>query len=709
MQTTTLEPARGYQLTASQVAYLKTRVDQYRDKKKKAAKDKVASSSARVLKEDYEQMTHQAMSLEMEKSLRKAVGQWLEQNALSSKGAPKRVWGMRWHARLVFQYCNTRAIVFLAKILAASPNPNIPDLRDLYEDPDLVIPPDQSIEDFLPDDAHSDDDSAPTTSPFAKYQTATSLLWGALDEAERADYAAKAKQWKEQGPPLEEKLRCAECYIRARCMEFSLALHNDMDARVFLLIGYRDEKKEPVAVSVEFNRELGACEESFSTAYPKETTTIEDLWRDWVSDQYGQEARGESSGGKLTKVRGRPLETLECDELGRPLLPPLYAKPRTPNLNAWLGDVFRSYFTRYYEIHVTGKALPEVVPPNSDRSSAPWAALAEFRDQCFDETCFDRELWPLFKDPAHMKVGPQLQYYNYFLSRQEDPSVEEVFRFKLVPVRTKNGYKLVSPSPRKPGSISPSPEPPKKRSAKGKEVDRSRRDAGFGSPSVRSQSPPRRFGGFSPHQSPVPSFAGFSPTPSHQPSPPPPPSPSSFGGFSPRQSPVPSFAGFSPTPSHQPSSSPPSPPSAFGGFSPRQSTGPLFAGFSPVPSPLPSSPSPPPAFLGFSPRQSPAPSFTGFSPTPSPGPLSQQGSHGPSTPSSSPVPRVDVNPPGKTPGSSRVPKNIGLGLQVLPNEVLNLPRTTRGAARKRAAEDELPQPPRRSRGRAGRGGRGGKG
>ncbi|EAU89885.2 hypothetical protein CC1G_07037 [Coprinopsis cinerea okayama7 len=691
------QPLRGYQLTASQVAYLRTRVDQYRDKKKKAAKEKVAASCARALKEDYEQMVHQSMSSEMEKSLRKAVAHWLDQNALSTKGAPKHIWGIRWHARLVFQHSNARAIMYLARVLASGPNPNIPNLRDLYEDPDLVIPPNETHTDLLPpesdeedDEADDDDDDGVPATPFTKYQTATTLLWGALTEAERAQYTTKAEEWRMQGPPLEEKLRCADRFIRGRCMDFAIALHNDMDARVWLMVGFRDLKKEPVALKVEFNKELGGCKEAFSSVYADETDDLVEMWRDWVSEVYGEEARGETEKGKVSRVRGRPLVTLECDEHGRPLLPPLSAQPPRVNLNTWLGDIFRSYFTRYYVIHVTGKALPEEVPPNSGRLSAPWSALKEHNELCFDEECLDKDLWGLFKDPAHMKVGPQMMYYKHLFARQEDPSVDEVFRFKLAPVRSPKGahasndmtgYDFVPPHAREEGTALQGlvkQNKSNKKRAKGKRVDRGPfvDGAAFEGFSPDRPSSPGGFEGFSPppQSSPL-GFRGFSPAPS-------PSSSTFFGGFSPPDSPhtVQSlFGGFSPPPSSPRHSN-------FSGFSPPpQSPNRSFTFSPPPPTPnqfrRPSSTRPPsPARFAFSPpptsTRSPTPDSTfAFSPPPASGD-EQLGDDLPSTPAS--ARSISRNrPPGKTPGSSRVPKNIGSGLEALPDDVLKLPRTTR--------------------------------
>jgi hypothetical protein len=136
------------------------------------------------------------------------VIEWFRLNIEPPKKGKSRKWGVKWHARLVFQYERPNTINSVAKRLAADESLSQLELRELLdEDDDIIVPGEEA---FLPSQFDDDESGPPPTSAteasrkvFAKYQAATTLLWNELTEEERERYIADADVYRAQGVPKE--------------------------------------------------------------------------------------------------------------------------------------------------------------------------------------------------------------------------------------------------------------------------------------------------------------------------------------------------------------------------------------------------------------------------------------------------------------------------------------------------------------------------
>ncbi|KAG2023694.1 hypothetical protein CC2G_001321 [Coprinopsis cinerea AmutBmut pab1-1] len=401
----------------SQVAYLQGKLTGYRSKKNADRRRKFVSEVVSTLKQDYTDLTNQAMSRRQEKRLREVVERWFERYVSGSCVFHKKPWAVRWYARLVLQYDRTHTIMYIAKILALGKPEQLPDLRQLYDDEELVLPQeDAQVEEYVPDanedkvdeeEEEDNDDSRGKGSStrqarekgggvFSWYQRATMRLWNVLTQKEHDMYDRKAQEWRVQGPPLEERRRVAEKYLRSQCRDFALACFNDMNAHLFLLLGF--EKMDGTAVSVEadFNSSLGACDQDFIRAH---------------------ETRSRSSRWSVMRM-----------------------------FNQWMGEVLRSYFTRYIVIAHGKKLPPCTIPPEFPlRESVPWTCMKKMSvlRQCIKEEYLPDDLAEEWGDPGKMRVHVQKAYHSFFYSRQQDDTIETKFKFDFIPRRLVKGYEFV--------------------------------------------------------------------------------------------------------------------------------------------------------------------------------------------------------------------------------------------------------------------------
>ncbi|EAU88968.2 hypothetical protein CC1G_10664 [Coprinopsis cinerea okayama7 len=487
-----------FTLTRSQMAFLKDRMQAYRNKKP-SARPAYARKVAGELKEDLEEITEGPLSQERQKALRKAVARWFVVNFKYEKGPHKRPWGIRWHTRLVFQYERSRAILYVAKMLAE--NKPLPNLRTLLDKEESIIPPDAVAPDqegYLPDDNEGeeddedegndqdeagaedyqeeeleeepeeddsrdiDEDSRPVPptppvenapKPFYKYQPATSLLMKTLTAEETAYYERKAAVWRQKGPPREEQRRVAQRFLSSRLYDFVISGFNDMNARFFILYSYEKPDGTRLALPFDYNKELGGCEESFMEEFEELVAEAHTAWGNWAGGVYAAQKDSDSNrtvqkaSSKVSKSRTKPLMTMELYGDGTPILPPLAARPYGITPQIWLAAVFRSFFTRHLILAKSTVPMPEVDPLDRARPELNWGALAQNFSECIRKDIIDPVVFEKgFKDPLHMSTQDLHTLHKILYSRQQDDSVDIDFRFEKYPVRLQGGRYKYEPS-----------------------------------------------------------------------------------------------------------------------------------------------------------------------------------------------------------------------------------------------------------------------
>ncbi|EAU83219.2 hypothetical protein CC1G_11680 [Coprinopsis cinerea okayama7 len=465
------DEASPYALKISQVALLKSKLDTYRDLKGKARK-RFAHKLAQILRNEIQDLSGTAMPQAKHEALKRAVTEWFKQNVQRIRGNGKRMWGIRWHGRLVFQYERTRAILHIARLLVD--NAPLPDLRGLIDQEERILPSETKEFQWIPDDDEEEDEEgagnldvleeeeeeveeeeeegegstsrdgklgvskkpskAPMPKAFHKYQTATTLLWETLTDDERHYYHTTAEKWRSQGPPLAEQRRAAERFISSRCLDFATALLNDMNARVYMLVGYEDTKGDAYGIQYDFTKELRGGE-AFKKVYKKELqeSGILDYWGDYVGNLYNRDVVNQE--GPTTKARrshSKPLVPLPVDKWGVPSLPPLSQMPKGEQTSVWLCDVLRSFFTRHYARG--SQPLPSRVGPHS-YSRVPWKAIRTNIRRCIDQEYLPDDLAEIWNDPSQLDLDKRLKLYSFYLARQNDPTVDIVFEFSHLPSR----------------------------------------------------------------------------------------------------------------------------------------------------------------------------------------------------------------------------------------------------------------------------------
>ncbi|KAG2003781.1 hypothetical protein CC2G_004359 [Coprinopsis cinerea AmutBmut pab1-1] len=433
-------------LRSTEVAYLGTKLEDYRDAKGKTAKAAVVDQCFKTLRGEREAMKGEPMSRQAAAELKAAIEEFIQRHLHTVRGPQRKPWGIRWTTRLVFQYHHTQTIMYLAKLLVN--RKPIPDLHALLRSPETIIPSGAFDLDYMP--AEDDEDweelesvegPQKTARPFNKYQTATTKLWEVTTTAEKAHYENICSEWLSQGPPLLERRRVAERLLRSRCLDFVVALLNDMNARVFMFIGYEKPDGTRIGADVDLNKELGGCDESFSQAYSSQVKSLLTDWCNWVGNVFDNQEGGENHGSSAKAVfsKYKQLESMDLYVDGTPILPPFSSKRRGIEPAVWRASILRSFFTRHFVIAKGDDPLPESVPLDFVRPRVPWTALKEHVSTCISTEYLPKTLWKGFNDPCKMSAANLKKLYDHLYARQQDPDVYHDFCFDKIPVRCYEG------------------------------------------------------------------------------------------------------------------------------------------------------------------------------------------------------------------------------------------------------------------------------
>ncbi|KAH6901081.1 hypothetical protein BKA70DRAFT_1085339, partial [Coprinopsis sp. MPI-PUGE-AT-0042] len=426
-----------YKLTVSQTAYLREHSGEYNDATKKAEKLDICKKVASHLISELQSLTKGKVSQATKTRLKSAVEEWFRRNSASQKVTKARKWGIKWHGRLVFQYERPNAINYISRLLAAEePLPDLSDFLGLAED-DIVIG--DSVLHPLPfDEDEIQRPSVTALAAFGKYQVATTTLWDALPEVEQERYHQEAEDFRKEGPPLATKQKMAKRFATQRCHEFAESMMQDLDSRVYILVGYRDDTGKPYAVECEFTADLGGGE-NFKTLYKKQLKEMEllDDWADYVGTAY----RGDDEGDAQRvahRTNRKPLADLPLNTYGEPQLPSIGSRPQGTQLKIWLTQIFRSFLTISYcecyliptsslSTYSPNLALAVGLPPGTYHS-VPFKRLKkDIRAFLSEEVLPDRFL-ECFDDPAFMSINDLTKLYEHVYERQqksdEDPAWE---------------------------------------------------------------------------------------------------------------------------------------------------------------------------------------------------------------------------------------------------------------------------------------------
>ncbi|EAU81324.1 hypothetical protein CC1G_07254 [Coprinopsis cinerea okayama7 len=426
-------PGNSYQFTASQVAYLKTRLPQYREGTSKRRDQLVSQSAKNIISELYA-ITGKKQSREKKKLITRAVKSWFRGRVDNSQvKAKKSVWGGRYYGQLVFKRERTRIVQYLADIISrGDPIPN--DLRRLIDHENEFLSG-QSRQDS--DDEHNEDVSRPqkqTREGFTKFQTAASMLWRKLTAREKQEYEDKANAWKEATPPPEQQRKAAEKFASKRLLQFSEGLLKEMNARLHILVAFENSKGKPVAFDFELSGgNAGARGQAFRDLYDaqlKEMGLLE-LWKDFAADVFLDplEQEEEARGRRMAK---KSLMNFKRNEFGEPIIPSIRDKPGTEKRSIWLTNFLRSYLTIHYNIT---RGDP------GGRTPVPWKRLGLNVRRFISPRFLPDHLAELLQEPSLMSSGDREKLYKFWRKRQNNPEVDNVFEFKRYWDRKSKTYK----------------------------------------------------------------------------------------------------------------------------------------------------------------------------------------------------------------------------------------------------------------------------
>ncbi|EAU82229.2 hypothetical protein CC1G_12616 [Coprinopsis cinerea okayama7 len=433
-------------LRATEVAYLGSKLEDYRDAKGKTGKAAILEQCLRTLKGEREVIKGEPMSRQAASDLKAAIEGYIQRNLHTVRGPQRRPWGIRWTTRLVFQYHHSQTIMYLAKLIVnQKPTPN---LRTLLESPETIIPAGSFDLDYIPseddvewEELESVEGQKKIVRPFDKYQTATTQLWEVTTTAERCHYEAICTEWLSQGPPLSERRKVAERLLRSRCLDFVVALLNDMNARVFMFIGYEKPDGTRIGADVDLNKELGGCDESFSQAYSSQVKSLLNDWCNWVGNVFDnqEDADPNAPATKAVFSKYKQLEPMDLYTDGTPILPAFSTKPRGIEPAVWRANQLRSFFTRHFVIAKGDDPLPESVPLDFVRPRVPWTALKEHVSRCISTEYLPKRLADVFHDPCKMSATNLRKVYDHLYARQQDPEIYHDFCFDQIPLRCYEG------------------------------------------------------------------------------------------------------------------------------------------------------------------------------------------------------------------------------------------------------------------------------
>ncbi|KAH6884719.1 hypothetical protein BKA70DRAFT_1078916, partial [Coprinopsis sp. MPI-PUGE-AT-0042] len=403
-----------YHLTASMVALLKVKLDKYQQSTN-PTREKISNECADQLRSEVEEIAGRRLSKKKGEDLKQAVRSWFHQNSTSYRApTKKKTWSIRWHPRLVFQSSRSRAILYLARVLATGGTE--PSLRALIDDEERFLA-EEDITADLPwgvlddddDDGTGEGDLSPAKRVFAKYQVATSLLWTALMEDEKQVYHDLAEKWKSERPPVEERQKLADKYASRRCLAFATDMFNDLDARVYILLAYQTPKGESIAVEVDFNEAVGAGK-AFKHQYRKQIQEggVLEHWREYTGAQFAADTS--DSSAKIVKSHKRPLAAMAINEYGEPQLPGVGADRDGESHGLWLAHVLRSFLIMHY-------ALAMGLPATS-RPKVPWRNINENVRKFITIDCLPDDIACSLDDPSGMNLPKKEKLWFHLLELQ---------------------------------------------------------------------------------------------------------------------------------------------------------------------------------------------------------------------------------------------------------------------------------------------------
>ncbi|KAH6869444.1 hypothetical protein BKA70DRAFT_1131752 [Coprinopsis sp. MPI-PUGE-AT-0042] len=426
-----------FHLTASQVAYLKEKGVVYSEANAKE-REEIEKKSSDHLVSELEELTGSKVSREKRKLLKAATTEWFRQHLAAQTSGKARRWGIKWHGRLVFQYEKGNAINHLARLMAA--DEELPDLRQLLEGENDSVEGDGDTQN-LP----FNDDQGAARKVFTKYQLATTALWNVLTEEEQARYRSDVETFRKSGPPLETRRLMAKRFALQRCHEFAETMLNELDAVVYMLVGFQDPSKKPLAVECEFTEELCGARgqtktRNFKDMYKRrlKDSGLMDDWANYVGSVYLDEGEEDQATvfPATHRTNKKPLADLETNTYGEPLLPSLRVPPGVQK-GVWLIKMMRTYWTMSYGISMG-------LPPGT-RHDIPWRRIAKSPHDFISDT-LPPNLMEAFFDPGSMSVSDLEKCYLHIYVSQ-DKSDGPAFEFTAY--EHKKGDVPVPRAPRK--------------------------------------------------------------------------------------------------------------------------------------------------------------------------------------------------------------------------------------------------------------------
>jgi hypothetical protein len=126
---------------------------------------------------------------------------------------------------------------------------------------------------------------------------------------------------------------------------------NELDARVFILLGYQDPDLKPWAIECEFTEDL-CGQDNFRKTYKRKLRDSGILadWADYIGAAYlgGDNDNNDATNAVVQRTNKKPLLKLPTNIYGEPQLPPISSHPAGTQKCMWLGGMLRTYITICY-------------------------------------------------------------------------------------------------------------------------------------------------------------------------------------------------------------------------------------------------------------------------------------------------------------------------------------------------------------------------
>ncbi|KAJ3531311.1 hypothetical protein NMY22_g8208 [Coprinellus aureogranulatus] len=178
-----------------------------------------------------------------------------------------------------------------------------------------------------------------TVTPFHFFQKALSAEWNALSEEERETYEDLALNWRTDGPSDETRKLLAEKEACRVIRYLAHDLYRQMGVRIFVLANYEDSNDDIVAVSLDFNNELGSHGQSYKVGAKSYLERIGLLENYAAFVKRTSPPKGEEIDRKAT---ARDIH-FELNSVGDPMVPDP-DQPKKPLKDyVWYPTVVRKY------------------------------------------------------------------------------------------------------------------------------------------------------------------------------------------------------------------------------------------------------------------------------------------------------------------------------------------------------------------------------